>query len=365
MPETGRPAPATWTARRVRASGSSILLAVLALVAVFLARDLFVAAVQPLGWVAAAMALALVISPLVEVQTRLIPRFLAVIVTLLAVTAVLGTVGVGLFVQVGDQLAQLGDDLPAAAAELERDTGPDGVLAELRFSSLVEDLVELTSDRVSPEPTVEDAAGTVPAYFVTGVLVVFILLWSGRLFDAFQRQISDDERRDRLARTARMATGLARRYAVSAVTLAAVSGALAGSAAWAAGLPTPLVLGVVVGVAALVPYVGVLFGGIPIIILAAALEPAHVTWLLAGAIVTLQAFSTVVTRTVIEPASLRVGPAIIVVGVLVGSDLYGIGGALVASVAGVVAMAAVEARQRERAEVSGRSPESAQVTDAR
>ena len=353
MPETGRPATATWTARRIRASGSSILLAVLALVAVFLVRDLFVAAVQPLGWVAAAVALALVISPLVEVQARVIPRFLAVIVTLIVVAAVLGTVGIGLFVQVGDQLAQLGDDLPAAAAELERDAGPDSVLAELRFSSLVADLVDQTSDRVSPEPTVEDAAGTVPAYFVTSVLVIFILLWSDRMFDAFRRQISDDDRRDRLERIASLAVRLARGYAVRAAALAALLGALAGSAAWATGLPTPLVLGVVVGVAALIPYVGVLFGSIPIIILAAALEPAHVTWLLGGLIIALQAFSTVVTRRFVEPASFRVGPAVIVVAVLVGSDLYGIGGALVATVAGVVAVAVVEARQRALPDTAG------------
>jgi putative heme transporter len=359
MPPTGPPAPAEWTARRVRASGSSILFAVLAVVAVFLARDLFIAATQPIGWVAAAAALALVISPVVEVQARVLPRFVAVIITLLVGLAALGTVGAGLFVQVGDQLAQLGDDLPAAAAELERDGGPDGVLAELRFASLVDDLVEQISGRVSPEPTVEDAAGTVPAFFVSGVLVIFILLWASRLFEAFLRQISYDDRRDRIERTVSTAVGLVQRYVVGAVGLAVLIGVLAGGAAWAVGLPTPLVLGVVVGVAALVPYVGVLFGGLPIIILAAALEPALITLLLGVALVALQAGSTVLTRTVIEPRSFRAGPAVIVVAALIGSDVYGIGGALVATVAGIALMALIEARQREVSELSHPSPGSA------
>jgi putative heme transporter len=297
--------PEAWTALRVRASWSSVLLAVIVGVAVYLARDLFITASQPLGWVAAAAALALVISPVVEVPARLIPRPLAVILTMIIGAAIIGSIGAGLIVEIRGQLSLLGEELPAAAAELEREGGDDGILSEVRFASLVDDLVGQTSVRLSPEPTVEDAAGTAPAFFLSAVLTIFFLLWAQRMFDGFQRQISDEERRDRIARIIAAAVRLTQRYLMGAVPLALVLGVLAGSAAWIAGLPTPLVLGVVMAVAALVPYVGVLFGGLPIIILAAALEPLSTTILLVGALIALQAASTLVTRSVVETRSFR------------------------------------------------------------
>jgi putative heme transporter len=348
--------PEAWTALRVRASWSSVLLAAIAGIAVYLTRDLFITASQPLGWVAAAAALALVISPVVEVPARWIPRPLAVILTMIIGAVIIGSVGAGLIVEIRGQLSMLGEELPAAAAELEREGGDDGILAEVRFASLVDDLVGQTSSRLSPEPTVEDAAGTAPAFFLSAVLTIFFLLWAQRVFDGFQRQISDEERRDRIARVIAAGVRLAQRYLMGAVPLAVILGVLAGSAAWIAGLPTPLVLGVVMAVAALVPYVGVLFGGLPIIILAAALEPLSTTVLLVGALIALQAVSTLVTRTVVETRSFRVGPAIIVVAAMVGSDVYGIGGAFVATVAGVVAMALIEADRRDEQSPAQRRP---------
>jgi putative heme transporter len=348
--------PEAWTALRVRASGSSILLAVVAVVAVYLTRDLFIAASQPLGWVAAAAALALVISPVVEIPARLIPRFLAVMLTLIIGASIIGSIGAGLIVEIRGQLSLLGEELPAAAAELERQGGDDGFLSEVRFAALVDDLVGQTSDRLSPAPTVEDAAGTLPAFFLSGVLTIFFLLWAQRMFEAFQRQISDEERRDRIARIIAAAVRLTQRYLTGAIPLAVGLGVLAGAAASIAGLPTPLVLGVVMAVAALVPYVGVLFGGLPIIILAAALEPLSTTLLLVATLIALQAASTLVTRTVVEAQSFRVGPAIIVVAALIGSDVYGIGGAFVATVAGVVAMALIEANRRDERSRAQRPP---------
>jgi predicted PurR-regulated permease PerM len=343
MPSNGSSAPQVWTARPVRASGSSIVFAVLTVIAVFMSRELFVAASQPLGWVAGAAALALVISPVVEIQERLLPRFLAVIVTLFVGVMVIGTIGAGLVVQVQDQLSELGEQLPQAAEQLEREGGDTSVLARLRFAEIVDDLVEQTSSRLSPSPTIEDAAGTVPAFFISAVLTIFIILWARRMFDALLRQVSDEARRERIARTTTSAVRLTQRHLVGAIPLAVGVGVLAGLAAWAAGLPTPLVLGVVVAVSALVPYIGVLFGGLPILILSAALEPFPTTLLLSGTLIALQAASTATTRTVVERQSFRVGPAVVVVAAVVGSDLYGIGGALVAAVGGVVAMALIEA----------------------
>lgn len=346
-PRAGQPSerPAAWSARRVRASGSSILFAILAVVVVYLLADLFVAATQPLGWLAAAACVALVLSPAVRLLARRLPRVLAILLLYALVIAVLATLGVGLYVQVQDQLAELGETLPAAARELEEAGEDDGVLARLEFGSLVQGLVDDVTDRLTPDPGVDDATGTVPAWFVTGILAIFLMIWSTRLFDAARRQIAEPARRERLTGLAETTVRTTQHYVVGALGLAVLVGAGAGSLAWAEGLPTPLVLGVVVGAASFVPSIGVLFGGVPMLIVAAAFEPATTTALVALGVVVLQAGATAAHRLVIDPRSVRVGPAVVVVVVLVGSDLYGAGGALVAAVTAVVAMAAVDARR--------------------
>jgi predicted PurR-regulated permease PerM len=335
-----------WTARRVRASGSSIALVLLAIVTVVLGRNMFIAATQPLGWVAAAAGVALVLWPLIEWQSRWVPRGAAIAVTLATGAAVAAGAGVGLFLEAQDQLGQLGEQLPAAAAELERRSGDDSVVAQLEFSVLVQDVVDEFTRRILPEPTIEQAVGTVPAFLVSGVLVVFFLVWGRAILDGAARQISDPDRRERVGAVASAAASRAQRYVVGALGLAVVVALLVGLLAWWVGLPTPLVLGVVVGTASLIPFIGVLFGAVPVLLLSAASQSATITVLVALALVAVQVGSTLALHTVVESRTLRVGPAIIVIGALVGSELYGIGGALVAILAGIVLVAVVDAMSR-------------------
>jgi predicted PurR-regulated permease PerM len=83
-----------------------------------------------------------------------------------------------------------------------------------------------------------------------------------------------------------------------------------------------------------------------VLLLSAASQSATITVLVALALVALQVGSTLAMHMVVEPRTLRVGPAIIVIGALVGSDLYGIGGALVAILAGIVLVAVVDVMSR-------------------
>lgn len=342
MPATGRFDRPAWTVRRVRASWASVLLALLTVVAVLVARSIFMAASQPIGWVAAAITVALVIAPLIEFADRWMPRAIAILITLVAIVGLVGSVGVAAFVEIQSQLTQLRDELPAAAAELEGGQGPDGVLAQIGLESLVQDVVDQTAERIAPTPTVDDATGTVPAFFVSGVLVIFFLIWGPSMFEGLTRQISDDDRRRWFAAWAINAVAAAQSYVVSALGMALVVGVIGGGLAWWAGLPTPFVLGVVLGASSLVPYVGVLFGAMPFLLLAAGFEPLGVVLALVATLIAVQAGATVVLRRWVEPRSLRVGPAVLVVAALIGSDVYGTGGALVAAVAAIVAVSLID-----------------------
>lgn len=344
---------AEWRARSIRASWSSVLLALATLVAVFVARNLFIAASQPIGWVAAAAATAVVISPVIDVQARWIPRALAIVVSLLAAAALTITVGAGVFLEVQDQLGELQERLPAAAERLERRSGPQSVVAQIELASLVDDVVEQVAERVSPEPTIEGAVGTAPAFLVSGVLVIFFLVWGDELFEGLERQISHAERRRLGSQGLQHAIRVTQAYVLAAGTLAfGVAAIGAGLARWV-DLPTPLVLGVLLGAASVIPYFGVLFGSVPLLLLSAAFEPGSTTVLLLLAVLVLQAAVSALTRAT-ERRTMRVGPAVIVIAALVGSDLYGTGGALVAVVGGMLAVALVDAMAAEDALSYGR-----------
>jgi predicted PurR-regulated permease PerM len=342
MPATSSAHP-PWTARRVRASGSSILLAVATIVAVVLARDLVAAASQPIGWVVAAAATALVLWPIVERLDVLLPRGLGIVVALVGTAAI----AIGLFLAVSNELQgqfdQLERQLPRAAAELQERDGEDGVLARLRFSTLVRDVVAQTSERVAPEPTVSDAAGTAPAFLVSGILVIFFLIWGPKVLAGGLQQVSDPARRARVAEVAGRAARSTQGYVLTTAAAGVGAGLAGGLLAWAVGLPTPLVLGVVVGAASTVPRVGVLFGSVPLLLLAAPSEPALVVVALGLGLVGVQAAHTVAFAFGERHGLLRAGPAVVVIGAMVGSDLYGLGGALVAVVAGIGAIAVIDA----------------------
>lgn len=338
--------PGPWRARRIRASWSSVALAVLAIAVAFIARNVFIAASQPIGWVVASGAVALVLAPVIEVQARWIPRPLAMVLTLLAVVAFTLTIGAGVVVEVQDQLTDLQQRLPAAAERLERRSGPGSVVDQIGLGSLVADVVEQTGERVVPSSTIGKAVGTAPAFVVSGVLVIFFLVWGDELFEGLQRQIGDRRRREEGSRVLQHAVRLTQRYVLAATGLSLVVAVLAGALARGVGLSTPLVLGVVVGVASLVPRIGILFGAVPVLLLSAASQSSATTLVLLAAFVAGQAGHTVALRSV-ERRTLTVGPAVVVVAALLGSDLYGVGGALVAVIAGVLATSALEAWRPE------------------
>jgi predicted PurR-regulated permease PerM len=331
----------------VRASWSSILLAIVTIVGVLVARNVFLAARQPIGWVVAAAVTALVIWPIVERLDRWLPRALGIILTLVLSAAAVVGLWLAVSNEVQGQLAQLQVRLPAAASDLEERGGEDGVLAQLRFGSLVDDLVDQTSERVAPEPTLEDAAGTAPAFLVSGILVIFFLIWGPSMLAGAHRQISDDDLREDIGQIASRSAWLTQRYVMTAAAIGLVSGLIGGGLAWWVGLPTPLVLGVVLGVASVIPYVGIIFGAVPILLLAVASQSDAEVVGLALAAIALQAVSTTTLRRLSQRGVLRAGPAAIVVAALVGSDLYGLGGALVMVVVGIFAVAVIESISEE------------------
>jgi predicted PurR-regulated permease PerM len=111
---------------------------------------------------------------------------------------------------------------------------------------------------------------------------------------------------------------------------------------WAVGMPFWLILGVIVGVANLIPMFGAWIGAIPVILVSLATKPPAFLLLVLAVV----ALAHVVDGYVLSPIVLRettnLHPVVVLLAVLVGADLYGFWGVLAAiPVAGIVQLTLV------------------------
>jgi putative heme transporter len=307
------------------------------------------AARRPLSWALACAVAAAVLSPVVEALAERMPRPVAVLVVFQLVAAAVGSLTLGTLRDLDDQVARLKDTAPEAAAELSRSGSVLGELAadidlEARTRTLIAELEEPSSGVAA------DVASSAGAWIVSIVLTAFLLSWGPRLGAAGLRQIPDVQRRNRVGRVIRTAVGTGRRYLLGTLSLAIASGTVAWALCELEGVPAPLALGVVVAASSGVPGVGVVVGAVPAVLLEVGLGTGAGGVRLALGFLVLQALHAVVLRRVVVPHSVLVGPAVIVIAMVLGFDAYGVGGASYAAALAVFGVAALDAAGRVRSE---------------
>lgn len=339
MPDTtpASPRPAR-AGQYVGLTAGSAFLLVAAVVVAGVLRSGFVAAHRTVGWVVACSVVALLIEPLVAALDRRLPRVLAVIVVLLGIAAVLSLVGFGMVREVTDSLDELRNQAPVAAERMEERSS---WAADIGLADRVTAFVEELDGRMSGD-AVSRAAAIVPTYLVTGILMLFLLGGGRKYIDGFLRQIPED-RRTTWRRVITSGGRDGRRWLHGALAFGLVVGVVFGALAWALGLPAAVSLGAIVGAMAILPLIGIVFGGLPLALLAFGLEgwPAGVTVVVA--LIAAQVVEVVVVRPWIEHRSVRVGPTVPIVVGLLGFELYGGGGAVYGVALAVIALAALAA----------------------
>ena len=251
-------------------------------------------------------------------------RGLAVVVTVLGLVLVAGGGWVGARVTLADEVDRLRRTLPAAATDLEMRfrAAADFQLAE-RTRVFVNDL----DDRFGIHAQVTAGAGTASAYLVSGVLMLFLIGYGPRFLSAALRQIADPARRAAVTAVVDRGSQAARSYLLIVLAQVIAITAVCSSVFYLLDLPAPFVLGLLVGWLSAIPYLGILLGGLAPLLVAVT-EPHVLTYLvLAALLVGLQSVEVLAVRPRADRA-LRVGPALILAGVLIGFELYGLGGAL-------------------------------------
>lgn len=304
---------------------------------------------RPLSWAVACAVVAAVLAPVVERLAERMPRPLAVLVVFQLVGVAVGSLVFGTLQDLDNQVDRLKDTAPEAAAELADSGGVLGDVAadidlETRVRTLIEEL-ERPSSGVA-----QGVASSAGAWFVSVVLTAFLLSWGPRLGTAGLRQIGDDARRREVGRIVRTAVGTGRRYLLGTLTLAIVVGILGWAVCDLEGVPAPLALGVAVAAGSVVPGVGVMVGALPAILLEAGLGSGAGSARLALAFVVLQAGHAFALRRVVATRSLVVGPAVVVIALVLGFDAYGVGGAYYGAALAVFGVALVDAVGRIRGE---------------
>lgn len=343
--------PAGWSVTRIRLTAGTVAALVATFLAALVARNVFEAAHRTVGWVVACTVVALLLTPVIERLSTVMPRGLAIALTMITLAVLVVTVLVGVFTNVRTQVDKLSEQLPAAAERIEADSPFSDTAREFGLTERTQSFVDALDKRLSQGDTAISAAGTAPTFFVNAILVVFFVVFGERTIRAAFRQIADEERRARVERITWAAITRGRSYVLASLAQGLLIGLFGGLVAWRLELPAPAAVGLLLGAFALVPYVGVLLGAAPILMLTAGFATSWFAWVAMGAVV-LQGVSAVVTARVVNERSVRVGPAVVVLAALLGFAVYGPGGAFYGAALAVFGVAALDAAAAEAASES-------------
>jgi predicted PurR-regulated permease PerM len=300
------------------------------------------AAHRVLGWALASAVMAAVLEPPVRLLDRYVPRVVAILAGLLGAALLAGGVVTGILADLGNQFDRLRDDAPRAAEELEESDRFGETARNFRLEERVEELLDRLRDPTSGLAS-EAAASAAGAYLVSAVLTAFLLTSGPTAGQAALDQIRDPVRRARVQETVRLGFVRSRTYVLFGFGRAAVAGLVAWALCYWEDVPAPIVLGVAVAALSVVPGFGIFVGGVFALLLEAGLGTQAGVLRLGLAFLALQVADAVFTRQVVVPRSLTVGPAPIVIAVILGFEVYGVGGAVYAAMLAIFGIALLDA----------------------
>ncbi len=312
-------------------------------VLVVVVRNVVVSAAGVLAWALASLVAAVLLSPLVAGLARWIPRAVALIVVFVAV----GAIGLGarsLYVtQLQDQVDYLADRAPSIATGIEaREDQIGNAARRIELVDRVGELTERLQENLgTPSEALVDAARSAPAYLVCFILTIFFMLYGPRIVSAALDRVPAD-RRDTTAAAFRGAARSTQVQVGGAAVGAVVIGLATWLAAWLLGVPSVGLFALFAAALSVVPYVGILVGWLPLLVVGVGVAPAWHVALAAAAALGLQALEATRWRPAVDRRSLYVGPALPIVGAVLGYALYGVGGVIVTVTVLIFALAVAD-----------------------
>lgn len=295
-------------------------------------------------WLVIAGFFAVVLNPAVDfLQYRArMRRGLATLVVFMLGMAALALLLYSFIRPIVDQASEFADNFPEYVEDAQSGEGQIGRLVQ-RYE--IDEWLEENQDRLreglqgAGEPAlnlVRSVANTVVALLTIVVLSILMLLRGPQMLQTGLMTIEDERRRERVRRVAADCARAVTGYVAGNLLISVIAGVTAYVWLWAWGVPFREVLALWVGFADLIPLVGATLGAIPLIGVAFLHSvPAGI-----GAIVfyvLYQQFENHVLQVTIMSRTVDLNPLAVLVSVLVGVELSGFLGALLAiPAAGVI-----------------------------
>jgi predicted PurR-regulated permease PerM len=293
---------------------------------------------------------ALILAPLVRVLERGIPRGLAIALVFVGGFAVLGGIGVLLANPVTSQITRFEHHLPRIVRGANRDLAAvqqwltrNGINVHIEqqgqtaLQTLQRDVLKRSGDIVSFSRDLLAQIVTVSFDLVLVLVLSIYLLVYGNQIGALVRRImppgDGSPEDDYPLLVQRAVSGYVRGQLLFSLLMGA-SAALGLTIFGIVGIfPSgeryAVFLGVFYGLAELIPYIGPLIGPVPAVVLALFINPISAVWLVLLFIGLQQLEGHVIAPQVFR-ISLRINPILIILALLIGYQLYGIVGSLVA-----------------------------------
>ena len=320
----------------------SVALAFAFIVFVVLARGVIVAARRPLGWAIATVIAASFLAPAVERLAEHVRRVVALIIVLLLTAATIGLIMWGVLHDLNRESEHLYRVAPIAARSIERSPRFGQAARDFRLEDRVTDAVATLRKR--SKSLAGKAASRAGTYFVCAILTIFMLNWGPRMARSAGEQFTDPERRARIEHVSADAFGRWQHYVVGTAAQALAYGVVMWSVCSLLSVPAPTPLALVVAFFSIVPYMGVIAGAIPALLICAGLQSFGRAGVLLAIVLLLQLVHIWVTQPqVVERSGLYVGPLILITSITLGYRVYGTGGALFGSALAVLLVAVVTA----------------------
>ncbi len=295
--------------------------------------------------------IALILNPAVSfVQRRRIPRGLAVLAVYVAFFLVLTGIGVLLANPISNQVEAFSHSVPhlisqanQTLADLERTLNRHGF--HVHFIKQGETALQTVRDKVlKASSTIVAHAGSVLSeaasagfdVVLTFVLSVYMLLYGQRIGALIRRYMPDGDGTPADDYPTLVQNAVAR-YVGGQLLFSVVMGATTGLALYVVGVlgifpdgrRYAVVFAVIYGIAELVPYVGPIIGALPAILVALFTDPISALWV-ALVFVGLQQLEGHIVAPQIFGHTLRINPLLVIFALLLGLQVHGIIGALIA-----------------------------------
>ncbi|MEY2469385.1 MAG: hypothetical protein QOF21_2083 [Actinomycetota bacterium] len=288
--------------------------------------------------------IAIILSPPVDylVRRARFPRGLAVAAVFIAGVIVFSAMTYAFVRPIVTQSRDFVADFPSFVEDAKAGRGRVGELVK-RYK--LDDFVERNQDKLEEAreelgnravPLAGTVASSVAAIITVIVLSILMLMSGPQIQRGMLDLIEDPVRRERVRRVSSDSAQAVTRYMAGNLIISAIAGLATYFFLWIFGVPFKEVLALWVAFADLIPLVGATLGAVPAV-LVAFLHSTTSGIVVLAFFIAYQQFENHVLQVTIMSRSVRLNPLAVLVSVLVGVELFGILGALLAiPAAGVI-----------------------------